>query len=175
MVFFPVPLANLYAICDDGHKQTASILQFRHRGIMALIRVTSDIAIDESELDERFVLASGPGGQNVNKVATAVQLRFPLAATHALREDVRFRAMTLAGRRLTKDGVLVLEGNRFRSQERNRADVRERLFELLRKAAVVPATRHKTKPPKAAKRKRIDSKTTRGRLKRLRARPDVER
>ncbi len=158
-----------------GHKQIAVILQFRRQGNMALIRVTSDIAIDESELDERFVLASGPGGQNVNKVATAVQLRFPLAATHALREDVRARAIALAGRRLTKDGVLVLEGNRFRSQERNRADVRARLFELLRKAAIVPAKRHKTKLPKAAKRKRVDTKTSRGRLKQLRARPDLER
>jgi ribosome-associated protein len=142
---------------------------------MARLRVTHDISIDESEIEERFVLASGPGGQNVNKVATAVQLRFPLAATHALREDVRQRAIALAGRRLTKDGVLVLEGNRFRSQERNRADVRERLFELLRNAAAIPVKRRKTKVPKAAKRKRTDSKTSRGRLKRMRARPDVER
>jgi ribosome-associated protein len=142
---------------------------------MALIRIAPDIAIDESELDERFVLASGPGGQNVNKVATAVQLRFPISTTVALREDVRSRAILLAGRRVTKDGVLVFEGSRFRSQERNRADVRERLFELLRKAAVVPAKRHKTKTPKAAKMRRVDSKTTRGRLKRMRAKPDVER
>ncbi len=141
---------------------------------MALLRVTPHIALDESELSERFVLASGPGGQNVNKVATAVQLRFDLERSPALSDEVRTRARALAGRRLTKDGVLILEGNRFRSQERNREDVRERLFDLLRRAAVAPAKRRKTKPTRASKMKRLDSKTARGRLKLTRAKPSWE-
>jgi ribosome-associated protein len=162
---------------DDAHKLEQDISNRAHRYwdcSMALLRVTPNIAIDESELLERFVLASGPGGQNVNKVATAVQLRFDLARSSALSEEVRARARLLAGRRLTKDGVLVLEGNRFRSQERNRQDVRDRLFELLRRAAVAPAKRHKTKPTKASKMKRLDSKTVHGRLKRMRAKPSWE-
>ena len=138
---------------------------------MALLRVTSYITIDESELSERFVLASGPGGQNVNKVATAVQLRFDLERSPALNDEVRARARSLAGRRLTKDGVIVLEGNRFRSQERNREDVRARLVDLLQRASVAPAKRRKTKPPTASRMKRLDSKTTRGRLKQLRTKP----
>ena len=138
---------------------------------MALLRVTPQIAIDESELSERFVLASGPGGQNVNKVATAVQLRFDLANSPALNDEVRARARSLAGRRLTKDGVLVLEGNRFRSQERNREDVRERLLDLLRRASVAPAKRKKTRPTKASKLRRLESKVSRGRLKRMRGKP----
>ena len=141
---------------------------------MALLRVTPNIAIDESELAERFVLASGPGGQNVNKVATAVQLRFDLARSPALNDEIRERARALAGRRLTKDGYLVFEGNRFRSQERNRRDVRDRLFDLLRRASVAPAKRRKTKPSKATKLKRVDSKTARGRLKKLRGKPSWE-
>lgn len=138
---------------------------------MALLRVTPHITIEESELSERFVLASGPGGQNVNKVATAVQLRFDLARSPALNDAVRARARALAGRRLTKDGILVLEGNRFRSQERNREDVRERLFDLLRRASVAPAKRRKTKPTKASKLERLESKVARGRLKRMREKP----
>lgn len=138
---------------------------------MALLRVTQHIAIDESELSERFVLASGPGGQNVNKVATAVQLRFDLARSPALNDEIRARAGALAGRRLTKDGILVLEGNRFRSQERNRQDVRERLLDLLRRASVAPAKRRKTKPTKASRVKRVDSKVARGRLKQMRTKP----
>jgi ribosome-associated protein len=141
---------------------------------MALLRVTPHVAIDESELSERFVLASGPGGQNVNKVATAVQLRFDLERSPALSEEVRARARSLAGRRLTKDGILVLEGSRFRSQERNREDVRERLIDLLRRAAVAPAKRRRTKPSKATKMKRLDSKSARGRLKQMRAKPSWE-
>lgn len=141
---------------------------------MALIRITSRIAIDETELDERFVLASGPGGQNVNKVATAVQLRFDVAHSPSLPEDVRGRLKSLAGRRLTKDGVLLLDGRQFRTQERNRADVRERLFALIRAAAVVPLKRKKTRPPLAEKRRRLEGKTKRSALKRNRARPSFD-
>jgi ribosome-associated protein len=141
---------------------------------MALIRITPRIAIDESELDERFVLASGPGGQNVNKVATAVQLRFDVARSPSLPGDVRARLTSLAGRRLTKEGVLVIDGRQFRTQERNRADARERLFALIRDASVAPAKRWKTRPPLASKKKRLEGKTKRGALKRNRARPSFD-
>ena len=141
---------------------------------MPLIRVTPEIAIDESDLDERFVLASGPGGQNVNKVATAVQLRFDVAHAKALSDDVRARLMRLAGRRLTREGIVVLDGRRFRSQERNRADVRERLLSLIREAATVPRKRHKTRPPKASREKRIKGKIVRGMVKRARAKPPLD-
>ena len=138
---------------------------------MALIRITPRIAVDESELDERFVLASGPGGQNVNKVATAVQLRFDVARSPALPDDVRARLRTLAGRRLTKEGVLVIDGRQFRTQERNRADARERLFALIRAASVAPLKRWKTRPPLAEKKRRLEGKAKRGTLKRNRAKP----
>ena len=141
---------------------------------MPRLRVTPHIAIDETELSERFVLASGPGGQNVNKVATAVQLRFDLEGSPALDDEVRARARALAGRRLTKDGILVLEGNRFRSQERNREDVRARLVDLLQQAAATPAKRRKTKPSKASKMKRLESKMARGRLKQMRSKPGLD-
>jgi len=138
---------------------------------MARIRVTPDIAIDESELDESFVLASGPGGQNVNKVASAVQLRFDVGRSASLAWDAKQRLVALAGRRLTKDGVLVLEGSRFRDQSRNRADVRERLVQLIRQAAVVPKKRRPTKPSKASKERRIEHKKKRSLVKRIRRRP----
>ncbi len=141
---------------------------------MALLRVTPRISIEESELEERFVLASGPGGQNVNKVATAVQLRFDVAHSPSLPDEVRARLMTMAGRRLTKDGVLVIDGRQFRTQERNRADVRERLFALIREASVAPTKRRKTRPPLAAKKRRLEGKTKRGALKRNRARPSFD-
>ena len=141
---------------------------------MALIHVTQRISIEESELDERFVLASGPGGQNVNKVATAVQLRFDVAHSPSLPDDVSARLRTLAGRRLTKDGVLVIDGRQFRTQERNRADARERLFALIRAAAIVPLKRTKTRPPYSSKKKRLEGKAKRGALKRNRARPSFD-
>jgi ribosome-associated protein len=135
------------------------------------IRITSHIVLDESELEERFVLASGPGGQNVNKVATAVQLRFNVEQSPNLPFDVRLRLRALAGQRLTKDGVLVLDGRRFRSQERNRADVRQRLIALIREAAVKPKVRKPTRPPKSSKLKRLEGKKEHGTLKKLRRRP----
>jgi ribosome-associated protein len=141
---------------------------------MPIVHVTPSIAIDEADLEERFVLASGPGGQNVNKVASAVQLRFDIVHARMLNDEVRARLMKLAGRRLTRDGVLVLHGYRFRSQDRNRADVRARLFDLIRQAAVAPVKRRKTKPPRASKERRIKGKVARGMLKRARAKPELD-
>jgi ribosome-associated protein len=138
---------------------------------MPRIPITASIAIDDSEIDESFVQASGPGGQNVNKVATAVQLRFDVAHSPSLRDDVRARLMTLAGRRLTKEGVLIIDARQFRTQERNRAAARERLIELIRRAAEPPVPRRPTRVPKASKRKRLETKKTRGTIKRNRARP----
>src|SRR5690606_4401843 len=113
---------------------------------MPLLRITADIAIDEREIEEDFIQASGPGGQNVNKVATAVQLRFDVGASPSLPEDVRRRLVGLAGRRLTSDGILVIDARRFRIQERNRADARERLVALIVRAALPPLKRIPTRP-----------------------------
>ena len=135
---------------------------------MARIAVTPTISIDEEELEESFVLASGPGGQNVNKVSSAVQLRFDVARSPSLAEEVRARLSALAGQRLTKDGVLVIVARVHRSQERNRADARERLVELIRRALVPPKPRRPTRPSKAAKRRRLESKKMRSNLKRTR-------
>jgi ribosome-associated protein len=133
-----------------------------------MIRLTDRICIGESELEEKFVRASGPGGQNVNKVATAVELRFDVRGSPNLPGPVRARLERLAGRRLTKDGVLVIHADRFRTQEQNRADARERLMELVHRAAVAPKMRVKTKPPRAAKERRLKAKEHRARLKRKR-------
>lgn len=133
-----------------------------------MIRVTGRIVIDERELDEQFIRASGPGGQNVNKVETAVQLRFDAARSPGLPDDVRARLMALAGSRLTQEGVIVITAQRFRSQDRNRQDARERLFALIREAAVVPRTRRPTRPTLASKVRRLDGKTKRGDIKRNR-------
>lgn len=116
------------------------------------------IQVPEDELEYRFVLASGPGGQNVNKVATAVQLRFDAARSPSLAEPARARLRELAGNRMTKDGVLVITAKRYRTQERNRQDARERLMDLLRRAARPPKTRRKTRPPKAARERRLQDK-----------------
>lgn len=138
-----------------------------------MIRVTGRVTIDERELDEQFIRSSGPGGQNVNKVETAVQLRFDAARSPGLPDDVRARLMVLAGSRLTQEGVIVITAQRFRSQDRNRQDARERLFALIREAAVVPRTRRATRPTLASKVRRLDGKTKRGDVKRMRRdRPD---
>ncbi len=133
-----------------------------------MIRITNDIVLDEKEIDEQFVRASGPGGQNVNKVATAVQLRFDVARSPSLPERVRERLKRLAGRRLTGDGVLVIDARRFRTRERNRRDALDRLVALVRKAAVAPTPRKATRPTLASKRRRLESKQRRGALKRSR-------
>jgi len=139
------------------------------------MRVNDTITIDESELSESFVRASGPGGQNVNKVSSAVQLRFDVRHSPSLPNDVAVRLMRLAGKRLTKDGVLVIIAQQFREQERNRADARERLADLIRQAAVRPKPRRATKVPRAAKRKRLESKRHRSGIKNLRSgRPSFE-
>jgi len=132
------------------------------------IFVTPTLLLDEAELEEAFVRAPGPGGQNVNKVATAVQLRFPLERTTTLPDDVRRRLRGLAGRRVSSDGWLIIEANRFRSQARNREDARDRLVELIRKAAHPPKPRKPTRPSAGAKERRLSDKRARGQVKRAR-------
>ena len=133
-----------------------------------MIPVTDHIAIDEDELEEVFVRASGPGGQNVNKVATAVQLRFDAFQSPSLDEAARARLRLLAGRRMTADGVLVIIARRFRTQERNRQDAYERLIDLIRRAAEPGKRRVPTRPTAASRERRREAKLARGRTKRLR-------
>ena len=133
-----------------------------------MIRVNAQIELDAREIQEDFVRASGPGGQNVNKVSTAVQLRFDVARSPSLPEPVRARLIALAGRRITQDGVLIIEAERYRSQRRNRDDALERLIELIREACEVDPPRRPTRPTLASKKRRLDSKQRRGETKKLR-------
>ena len=132
-----------------------------------MIEITSSVQIDERELQIDFVRASGPGGQNVNKVATAAQLRFDVRAS-SLPEDVKSRLLHLAGKRITNEGILLIEAKRFRTQEQNREDAIQRFVELVRKALVPPKRRRKTKPTQASKEERLKEKKRRGEIKKMR-------
>lgn len=134
-----------------------------------MIQVTPSIAIDESEIEESFVRASGPGGQHVNKVSSAVQLKFDARRSPSLPNDVAIRLMKLAGNRLTQEGIIVIVAQEHRSQKRNREEALERLLELIRAAAVRPQIRRPTKPTKASKERRLEAKSKRSRDKSLRA------
>ncbi len=140
-----------------------------------MIHVTGSISIDERELEERFIRASGPGGQNVNKLSTAVQLRFDARRSPSLSAAMRVRLERLAGRRLTRDGVLVITAQRHRTQERNRQDALDRLIELIRRAAVPPVPRRPTRPTAGARERRLQSKKQRSNIKGLRqVKPSLE-
>ena len=133
-----------------------------------MIRVTGTIAIDEEEIHQQFIRASGPGGQNVNKVATAVQLRFDVAHSSSLPEEIRERLTRLAGKRMNKEGYLIIDARRFRTQEQNRQDSVARLVDLIRQAAQRPKIRKRTKATLASKERRLESKRRRGKIKHLR-------
>lgn len=141
---------------------------------MMEIRVTPTISIDDSEIEERFVRASGPGGQNVNKVASAVQLRFDVDGSTNLTDGVKRRIKKLAGSRMTLDGVLVLSAEQYRTQKRNREDALARLIDLIRDSAKPPKYRVATRPSLSAKRKRVDSKVKRGAIKTNRKKPNLD-
>jgi ribosome-associated protein len=134
-----------------------------------VLKITPEIIVDDAELAEQFVRSSGPGGQNVNKVSTAVQLRFNVNASPSLPWDVRMRLTKLAGRRINAAGELLITAHRFRTQTQNRADARERLVQLIRSALVAPTPRRKTKPTAAAKRRRLETKHRRSEIKRDRS------
>jgi ribosome-associated protein len=133
-----------------------------------MIPITSDIYLKDEEIGERFVRAAGPGGQNVNKVSTAVELRFDGRRSPSLPEAVRRRLATLAGNRITKDGIILISASSHRSQQRNREDALARLIELIRRAAIVPRKRRPTRPTRASKEARLETKARRGKAKRTR-------
>jgi len=136
-----------------------------------MLEITPTDKIDERELQFEYIRASGPGGQNVNKVATAVQLRFDIPNSPSLASDVKGRLIQLTGNRVNANGVLLIEAKRFRTQEQNREDAIQRLVDLVRKSLVPPKPRKKTKPTKASKEKRLKAKTIKGEIKRMRRKP----
>ena len=139
------------------------------------MRVSANLDIDEKELEERFVRSSGPGGQNVNKVSTAVELRFNLAGNTSIPPPAKARLVKLAGRRLTDDGVLIIQADRFRTQDMNRSDARKRLAELIAESLIAPKPRIKTKPSRGAKERRLKAKTERSGVKKMRSsKPDFD-
>jgi ribosome-associated protein len=133
-----------------------------------MIQITPSLSIDEREFTESFIRSSGPGGQNVNKLSTAVELRFDAARSPSLNPNLLARLRRLAGRRMNDDGVLIIKAQSFRKQERNRAEALARLVDLIRRAAVPPKPRHATKPTLASKQRRLNAKTRRSNIKRLR-------
>lgn len=144
------------------------LLRLWPRTLRDMLRITNRIQLDEREVEERFIRASGPGGQNVNKTSTAVQLRFDAAGSPSLPEAVRQRLLRLGGARVDKRGVLTIEARRYRDQSRNRDDALERLVKLVRKAAEPPAPRRRTTPSPASRQRRLDDKRRRGELKKAR-------
>jgi ribosome-associated protein len=139
---------------------------------VARLKISDTLSIDETELSERFVLSSGPGGQNVNKVSTAVELRFSVRESPSLPDGLKARLIRIAGSRMTQEGVLVIDAQRFRSQQRNRDDAVERLFEMIRTAAEVPKPRRPTRPSLGAKKRRLESKAVRSGTKTMRRKPE---
>ncbi|MCG6122595.1 MAG: aminoacyl-tRNA hydrolase [Microvirga sp.] len=139
-----------------------------------MIQITPFIALHEDEIDETFVRAAGPGGQNVNKVATAVQLRFDMRASPSMSDEVKERLAVIAGQRLTKDGVIVISAQSHRTQERNREDALARLVEMIRRAAVRPRPRRPTRPTLGSKKRRLASKTKHGETKAMRGKPFLD-
>ena len=133
-----------------------------------MLDITPELSIDESEIEEKFIRASGPGGQNVNKVSTAIQLRFDVLHSPSLPDAVRERLLRLAGKRISGDGVLTIEASRFRTQEQNRQDARQRLAALIQKATETPKPRRPTQPSLAARQRRLENKRRRGAIKHLR-------
>ena len=139
-----------------------------------MIAITPSLALDESEIQFEFVRAAGPGGQNVNKVATAVQLRFDVRRSPSLPAEVKARLVKLAGRRVSEDGILVITARRYRSQEQNRADAVQRLVKMIQKAATRPRVRKATRVSQSAKAARVDEKKRRGQVKHRRRRPSED-
>jgi len=138
------------------------------------LEIAPDLAIDDSELDISFIQAGGPGGQNVNKVATAAQLRFDARQSLSLPNEIKARLQALAGARLTREGVIVITARQYRSQDRNRQDAVARLLDLIRRASVRPVRRRATKPSAGEREKRLEAKTRRAGIKKGRARPDKD-